>query len=102
MSSATHPAPTAALGRDMAAAIREGLATLRRVMADPDPKLAIKGVAELTKLLGVCARCKLLKIRLDEPVDRVESAWPNTAQLTPLPASALPTPTSPARGEVRS
>ncbi len=54
---ARHVCPeTAAVGAELLAAVAVGLATLRRHLIDPDPKVALRAVAELTKLLGVCAR----------------------------------------------
>ena len=54
---ARHDCPeTAAVGAELLAAVAIGLATLRRHLTDPDPKVALRAVAELTKLLGVCAR----------------------------------------------
>ena len=47
---------TAAVGAELLAAVAVGLATLRRHLTDPDPTVALRAVAELTKLLGVCAR----------------------------------------------
>ena len=49
-------AEAAAVGAELLAAVAVGLATLRRHLTDPDPKVALRAVAELTKLLGVCAR----------------------------------------------
>ena len=54
---ARRDCPEAAdVGAGLLAAVRIGLATLRQHLTDPDPKTALRAVAKLTKLLGVCAR----------------------------------------------
>jgi hypothetical protein len=40
----------------MLAALSEQFDLLRRLMADPDPKVALRASAEMSKLMGICAR----------------------------------------------
>ena len=47
---------SAAVGAEMLATVAVAVTALRQHLIDPDPKVALRAVAELTKLLGVCAR----------------------------------------------
>ena len=49
-------AESAAVGAEMLATVAIAVTALRQHLIDPDPKVALRAVAELTKLLGVCAR----------------------------------------------
>ena len=49
-------AESAAVGAEMRATVAVAVTALRQHLIDPDPKVALRAVAELTKLLGVCAR----------------------------------------------
>ena len=49
-------AESAAVGAELLATVAVAVTALRRHLTDPDPKTALRAVAELTKLLGVCAR----------------------------------------------
>ncbi len=82
---ARHVCPeTAAVGAELLAAVAVGLATLRRHLTDPDPKTALRAVAELTKLLSVCARHALavgaekesVPLEVPSPVTPIPEAEP--------------------------
>ncbi len=49
-------AESAAVGAELLATVAVAVTALRQHLTDPDPKTALRAVAELTKLLGVCAR----------------------------------------------
>ena len=82
---ARRDCPEAAeVGAEMLAAVRIGLATLRQHLTDPDAKTALRAVAELTKLLSVCARHGIA-VGEAEPT-------PFAAPVQPVPAPAAPEP----------
>ena len=49
-------ADSAAVGAELLAAVAVAVTVCRHHLTDPDPKTALRAVAELAKLLGVCAR----------------------------------------------
>ena len=75
----------AAVGAEMLAAVRTGLATLHGLLTARDPKTALRAVAELTKLLSVCARHGIAIEAETEPT-------PVAAPVGPTPAPAVPEP----------
>ena len=75
----------AEVGAEMLAAVRIGLATLRQHLTARDPKTALRAVAELTKLLSVCARHGIAVEAETEPT-------PDAAPVEPTPAPAVPEP----------
>lgn len=83
---ARRDCPDAAdVGAEMLAAVRIGLATLRQHLTARDPKTALRAVAELTKLLGVCARHGIAVGAEAEPT-------PVAAPVEPTPAPVAPEP----------
>lgn len=54
MSTAPYALPT-----EIVAGLRELVATLRRQIADPDPKVSHKAAAEFTKLIATCTRARV-------------------------------------------
>ena len=75
----------AAVGDGMLAAVRTGLATLHGLLTARDPKTALRAVAELTKLLSVCARHGIAVGAEPEPT-------PVAAPVEPTPCAAVPEP----------
>ena len=73
-------AESAAVGAELLATVAVAVTALRRHLTDPDPKTALRAVAELTKLLGVCARHGLAVEEVRKPV--------------PLEVAPLATPTA--------
>lgn len=67
--------PTLPVSTGITAAVTDLLATLRKHLANPDPKVSLKAATELTKLLAVLGRNKLLT--------------------EPTPATTPPTPPEP-------
>ena len=61
-------AESAAVGAEMLATVAIAVTALRQHLTDPDPKVALRAVAELTKLLGVCARHGLAVEEVRKPV----------------------------------
>ena len=76
---------TADVGAEMLAAVRTGLATLHGLLTARDPKTALRAVAELTKLLSVCARHGIAVEAETEPT-------PVAAPVEPVPTPAVPEP----------
>ena len=70
-------AESAAVGAEMLATVAIAVTALRQHLIDPDPKVALRAVAELTKLLGVCARHGLAVGDIRKPVP-VEVSPPAT------------------------
>ncbi len=75
----------AEVGAVMLAAVRTGLATLHGLLTARDPKTALRAVAELTKLLSVCARHGIA-------VEAEAELTPVAAPVEPTPAPAVPQP----------
>ncbi len=66
----------AAVGAGLLATVAVAVAALRQHLADADPKVALRAVAELTKLLNVCARHG---IAVGEPEEVTGSEVPPSA-----------------------
>ena len=64
MSRTTQPT----LGGEILAALKQAFATVRNQMADPDPKVSLRAASELTKLVNVCARAKLVEPSDFDPI----------------------------------
>ena len=79
----------AAVGAELLATVAVAVVTLRQHLTDPDPKTALRAVAELTKLLSVCARHGIAVEAARQPVP-VEVPSP----ATPTPEAE---PTAPSR-----
>ena len=73
---------SAAVGAEMLATVAVAVTALRRHLIDPDPKVALRAVAELTKLLGVCARHGLA-VGVAAEVEVVPPPVPVPAAATP-------------------
>ena len=73
-------ADSAAVGAELLATVAVAVHALRQHLTDPDPKTALRAVAELTKLLGVCARHGIAVQEAPQPVP-LEAAPP----ATPIP-----------------
>ena len=78
-------AESAAVGTEMLATVAVAVTALRQHLIDPDPKVALRAVAELTKLLGVCARHGLAVEEVRKPVP-LEAAPPATPTAEAEPA----------------
>jgi hypothetical protein len=82
MSRTAHPT----LGGELLATLTQALATAQQLMSDPEPSVALRGVAEFTKLLGACARAKLIPNEDDDP------PAPGSTPVVPENVPAEPTP----------
>lgn len=76
------------LASEMTDALRLGFATLRRLMAAPDPKVSLRAVGELSKLLTVCVR---LGVTLPEQEPAPEILPKPSAGIAAVPAAPRPT-----------
>ena len=90
-------ADSAAVGAEMLATVAVAVTALRQHLIDPDPKVALRAVAELTKLLGVCARHGLAVGETESRPHAASAGVPDVA--SPAPGACEPpsrTPPSPA------
>lgn len=84
----SHTACSRPIHTVILAALSEQFDLLRRLMADKDPKVALRASAEMSKLMGICARCNLT------PKPEVE--------VSPQEPPATPPPVSPPAGATES
>jgi hypothetical protein len=82
MSHTAYPRPIQAV---MLAALSEQFDLLRRLMADADPKVSLRASAEMSKLMGICARNNLTP---ELPVEVVPPEPPAVPPPVPHPPAA--------------
>ena len=85
----------AAVGAELLATVAVAVTVCRHHLTDPDPKTALRAVAELTKLLGVCARHGLAVDAAVVPPPAPEPGRTRERRNDGVPSLPRPAPTSP-------